>query len=115
MFRRLQWVALVIRNAGPGAGPRLAWLTPDGSVRQCAIPQDRPLIAGRDSAADVHEDHIRFSRRHFEIAAGPDGFVLRDTASRNGTRVNGRRIQNRLLRDGDMIEAGRKIFVFLLR
>lgn len=115
MFRRLQWVARTMQNAGPARGPRLAWTAEDGATRQFFLPDNRPIVAGRDSTVDIRGDNARFSRRHFEVTPEADGFVLRDLESSNGTRVNGRRTQQRQLRDGDVIEAGRQLFVFLLR
>lgn len=46
------------------------------------------------------------SRRHARLE--PAGSVLRlvDLGSTNGTRVNGRRVQEHLLRDGDLVELG---------
>ena len=115
MFRRLQWVSRIMHHAGPAKRPRLAWTAEDGSACQILLSNHRPIVAGRDSTADIHANNNRLSRRHFELAPEADGFVLRDLESRNGTRVNGRRIQRRVMRDGDVIEAGRLLFVFLLR
>ncbi len=115
MFRRLQWAARILHQAGPGSGPRLAWMDSDGSACQCELPADRPVIAGRDPSADIRGYNDRMSRRHFQVAPESVGYMLQDLESRNGTRINGRRLQRRLLRDGDVIEAGRQAFVFLAR
>jgi DNA-binding winged helix-turn-helix (wHTH) protein len=49
-------------------------------------------VFGRDPAAGVYVDHPSVSRRHACIAIGSRGAVLEDLKSRNGTFVNGRRI-----------------------
>jgi DNA-binding NtrC family response regulator len=49
--------------------------------------------------------HARMSRRAGE-------WVLEDAGSRNGTMVNGERVQSASLREGDVIEMGRTLFVF---
>jgi len=53
------------------------------------------------------------SSKHARIARTTEGFVLEDLQSRNGTFVNGERIeQQRLLTDGDLIRLGKVILTF---
>ncbi|MBN1222109.1 MAG: sigma 54-interacting transcriptional regulator [Candidatus Aminicenantes bacterium] len=56
---------------------------------------DRTLI-GRSSAedCDIPISHRSVSRTHAEIIKTPDGFIIRDLDSRNGTYVNSERIQS---------------------
>ncbi|AMY11856.1 Dye resistance protein [Luteitalea pratensis] len=49
-------------------------------------------VFGRDPNAGVYVDHPSVSRRHASIAIGSQGAVLQDLESRNGTFVDGRRI-----------------------
>jgi hypothetical protein len=53
-----------------------------------------------------------FSRRHFQIEKIDGGFKLVDLESRNGSRVNGRTVNQHLLRPGDKIEIGKTTIVF---
>ena len=46
------------------------------------------------------------SRKHALITANPDGFVLKDLESQNGTYVNGEPITEQTLSDGDFIRIG---------
>ena len=46
------------------------------------------------------------SRNHAEIRPSGDGFLLVDMGSTNGTKVNGVRITQHLLEDGDEITFG---------
>lgn len=65
---------------------------------------------GRHPLSDVRFDAERdldVSSRHAAIVRKPDGFVLQDLGSRNGTFVNGKRItEDTPLRDGDVIGFG---------
>lgn len=65
---------------------------------------------GRHPLSDVRFDAERdldVSSRHAAIVRKPDGFVLQDLGSRNGTFVNGTRITgDTLLKDGDVIGFG---------
>jgi len=64
--------------------------------------------------SDLAVEDAQMSRRHFEIVVS-DGFhILRDLGSRNGTYVNNdpEKIQEKLLKAGDVILAGTSLFVF---
>jgi S1-C subfamily serine protease len=65
---------------------------------------------GRHPLSDVRFDTERdldVSSRHAAIVRKPEGFVLQDLGSRNGTFVNGKRIDaDTLLQDGDVIGFG---------
>lgn len=70
-----------------------------------------PLAVGRHPESDVFLDDITVSRRHAVFEARPDGVVVRDAGSLNGTYVNRDRIEERLLADGDEIQIGRYVLV----
>jgi pSer/pThr/pTyr-binding forkhead associated (FHA) protein len=64
------------------------------------------LIGREGSDIPLRDDRV--SRKHAEIGLyGPGGFVVRDLASTNGTRLNGKRIHEKAkLADGDLIQVG---------
>ncbi|MGD9694166.1 MAG: FHA domain-containing protein [Thermoleophilia bacterium] len=53
-------------------------------------PLDRSLVVGRDPAADLVLGDSRVSRRHVRIDPRPDGAMVEDLGSANGTLVGGR-------------------------
>jgi hypothetical protein len=55
------------------------------------------------------------SRRHAEIVLVENGYVVKDLGSPNGTFVNGERITEHRLKDGDRIAMGGQVFVFKAR
>mgnify|MGYP002638917469 CR=1 FL=1 len=65
------------------------------------------VVLGRDEAADVQLGDPRVSRRHAEIRPG-DGrsWILQDLDSTNQTFLNGQRIRQSELREGDEIILG---------
>lgn len=63
-------------------------------------------VIGRSRSCNLRLPSADASRRHAEIVAGRDGFVVRDLRSTNGTFVNGERIQERTLKPGDRIQIG---------
>jgi pSer/pThr/pTyr-binding forkhead associated (FHA) protein len=96
-------------SAPTGAtGGRLVCLT-DG--REYTITADT-LVFGRDAGSDVVVGGTEVSRRHAEIQATPDGYVLNDL-SVNGTYVNGERVgRQHLLARADVIRIGHDEFRF---
>ncbi len=52
------------------------------------------------------------SRCHARITKGPEGYVLEDLKSANGTEVNGRKIEKRTLMHGDTIRIGNVRIIF---
>jgi pSer/pThr/pTyr-binding forkhead associated (FHA) protein len=72
-----------------------------------------PITVGRLPANTLaFKSDERMSRQHFIIKSTPDGYILMDLNSVNGTFVNGERVTEHRLKDGDKIQAGHTIFVF---
>jgi serine/threonine-protein kinase len=84
----------------------------DKLVSEFPIEGQEPRVVGRSSVADIQIRDAKLSRRHCEIRATPAGYILRDLQSRNGTFVNGARVTEARLRDGDRIQAGLTAFLF---
>lgn len=57
------------------------------------------------------DDHV-MSRVHARLERGRAGWRLIDLKSKNGTFVNGRRIQEKVLRDGDLARVGSAFFLY---
>jgi pSer/pThr/pTyr-binding forkhead associated (FHA) protein len=72
-----------------------------------------PMHVGRGLAADLRLDDNSVSRRHAIVVSRPSGVRVLDDRSANGTLVNGRRVQQADLRDGDVIVLGRVVLRFL--
>ncbi|MFH1262390.1 MAG: GGDEF domain-containing protein [Pseudomonadota bacterium] len=64
------------------------------------------LIIGRGDQSDIFIDDEDVSRSHAKIEVLADAIVLKDLGSTNGTLVNGRKIAERKLEDGDRIQVG---------
>jgi eukaryotic-like serine/threonine-protein kinase len=69
--------------------------------------QHATFLVGRGPAAHLRlaEDRY-FSRHHFLMEMNPPRCYIRDLSSTNGTVVNGRRVHEAYLDDGDLIEGG---------
>jgi len=66
------------------------------------------LLAGRSDFAQLKLDKdLHFSRNHFRIEVQPPSSRLIDLDSTNGTFVNGERVTDVWLKNGDLISGGR--------
>jgi pSer/pThr/pTyr-binding forkhead associated (FHA) protein len=78
---------------------------------QYRLPR-RPVTAGRDPARDIQLVDPKVSRKHFQIRCDGKDYTLVELHSRNGVRVNGRKVQSKQLADGDEIRAGDTVLMF---
>jgi diguanylate cyclase (GGDEF)-like protein len=72
------------------------------------FPLERGLeqVLGRDSACHFQLRDAGVSRRHATVFAASDGARLRDLGSQNGTFVDGIRVSDCRLRDGQRVHLG---------
>jgi pSer/pThr/pTyr-binding forkhead associated (FHA) protein len=71
------------------------------------ITLDRAMIVvGRHPDCDARLNSLRVSRHHCCMTRGNDEVVVRDLGSRNGIRINGRRVETGSLRPGDELSIG---------
>jgi len=67
-----------------------------GSQEECGLTLSDPTV----------------SRRHAEVLRTPDGYLLRDLGSTNGTFLNDVRVDSAYLRDGAVLRMGKTELVF---
>lgn len=68
---------------------------------------DAPTVIGRGRKADLVIGEATISRTHVRIAATEGRFYLEDLGSTNGTQLNGERVQQAEMRDGDELRMGK--------
>jgi hypothetical protein len=79
----------------------------DGQVvREAAMSPPRVTL-GRRALNDIVLDHRSVSGEHAVLRQTPEGWVIEDLRSTNGTYVNGVAVERGTLELGDMIEIGR--------
>jgi len=92
---------------GGGAGWWLVW-----ADREIPLRTGETLI-GRSADVVVRIRSGDVSRHHARITVGPDGASIEDLGSRNGTFVNGEKLQERrALKEGDLVGVGAVQLVF---
>ncbi len=79
----------------------------EGRVSNVVLEEDR-ITLGRSSAATLcYPDDVGLSRQHLALTHSGEGWTVEDLGSKNGTLLNGMRVEKPLpFRPGDKIAAG---------
>jgi hypothetical protein len=97
-----------------GTPPHYELVDVDGWQPPLVVPHNGGRI-GRDSrSCVVLLEAPTVSREHADLAALPDGFIVRDLDSANGITVNGIRVTEAKLGVGDVLGLGRKVLLRLV-
>jgi diguanylate cyclase (GGDEF)-like protein len=87
----------------PGEGSR---------SRVVELPEGVEVVFGRSRGATVFVDHEKVSRQHARVVRRGADIVVEDLGSRNGTRVNGQRIEAATrISSGDEVTVGPAVAV----
>ena len=86
----------------------------DGPLKGSVYVLDNTdFSVGRNPSNRLAVSDPSLSRQHCVIASNGGHFEVRDLDSRNGTFVNGVPVHERVLADGDEIQIGNSLFLFL--
>jgi pSer/pThr/pTyr-binding forkhead associated (FHA) protein len=104
-------VVVPLADLPVGSGVLLVRGGPQAGLR--VLLTDPVTQLGRHPESDVYLDDITVSRRHCEIERVGGAYVARDAGSLNGTYLNGERIDEAPLSNGDELQVGKFRMVFL--
>lgn len=116
------WGAVVEEERAPGlAEPGMADPTPvyvlrgvSGLVFGRTFAIDQPMTVGRLPVCDIPIQEPTLSRCHVRLSPTPEGMLVQDLGSTNGTYVNGRRVSQWIARAGDELRLDRIRFLIEL-
>ncbi|HZU74831.1 MAG TPA: FHA domain-containing protein [Acidimicrobiales bacterium] len=91
---------MLVVKRGPNAGSKY-------------LLEQKVTKVGRHPDSDILLDDITVSRRHAEFVPGPEGYLVRDVGSLNGTYLNRERIDEAELTSGDEVQIGKFKLVYL--
>jgi hypothetical protein len=92
-------------SASPGRGQPYSLQFPRAAGDRFTI--------GRDASCDLAISDLTVSRQHAQLERTPEGWLLSDLESTNGTRVNGWRVRGQVpVRAGDLVSFGNLEVVF---
>jgi DNA-binding NtrC family response regulator len=112
--------------SGDGEAPRLVvamgcrtLLTPGlrvslAGLRSIALARSSMRMVSRTQtgSGELLLADPEMSRQHARLVQGPGGWEIHDLGSKNGTLVNGERVNQASLTDGDVIEVGATLLVY---
>ncbi|MCI0492529.1 MAG: FHA domain-containing protein [Planctomycetes bacterium] len=86
----------------------------DGASEPRRVTIDKcPFRIGRVETSDLRIDSAQVSREHAEIVERSGVWLIRDLGSMNGTQVNGKRVTEAMLADGDIVKLAETELTFL--
>ncbi len=92
--------------------PKLVGQAEDGSTVEYPVAGSRTTL-GRDPENDIALSGKKVSKKHAEIVLVEDGYEIRDLESTAGTLVNGVQITSWKLSNGDSVQLGDVVLVFM--
>ncbi|MGQ9528953.1 MAG: FhaA domain-containing protein [Chloroflexus sp.] len=93
-------------DRAPGRSSGAFFLLQIGNAPQALPIATTTVTIGRGLDNDIILEDTRVSRKHAQLRYRQRRFWLTDLGSTNGTFVNGERISERALRDGDVVSMG---------
>jgi EAL domain-containing protein (putative c-di-GMP-specific phosphodiesterase class I) len=92
--------------------PWLEYHLSGGSAPQRTSLDSFPFVLGRSEAADLQIDSTLVSRTHATIVRTGDRYRVQDSGSTNGTILNGKRIDEATIANGDVLSIANLEFTF---
>ncbi|TWT37117.1 ABC transporter ATP-binding/permease protein [Posidoniimonas corsicana] len=83
--------------------PRFEYYPPGSSKLRTVMVEQTPFIIGRGENSGLEINSTSVSREHAQLERTAGGYLLRDLGSTNGTWINGARITEQTLHDGDAV------------
>jgi len=92
---------------------RMILMSKSSHQKQVTLRERSPATLGRGEQCSVPIPDPHMSRVHAEVLVVAGVATVRDLGSSNGTFVNGRRVQQQALKNGDVITVGAQEIRFL--
>jgi pSer/pThr/pTyr-binding forkhead associated (FHA) protein len=108
-----QAVKDVMRGLGSNEGPYLRVMNGPKEGERIPLAEAAELTFGREEGADIVLKDDLVSRRHAKIRRDWSGTHMEDLGSRNGIKVNKKRVQRKTLHDKDEVEVGGVRFLYV--
>ena len=83
----------------------------NGRNREFSLEHNSAVL-GRDQDCDVILSDLNVSRHHAMLSREPEGVIVKDLSSANGTFVNAQPVSSQMLKHLDTIQVGGVIIVF---
>jgi len=108
LLHRVRMAAAAVWRLAPGR----YFAIPDGDS-VVVLPLAGLTRIGRRTTADIVLDDSTVSRRHAMVLERDGDAIIADDRSRNGVYVNGRRVSQAPLHNGDEVQIGDRLLRFI--
>jgi pSer/pThr/pTyr-binding forkhead associated (FHA) protein len=81
------------------------------TLKEYALASGAKLAIGRHPASEIVLDDMAVSRHHATIEVQGQKLLVFDHRSKNGIRVNGKKVQSAQLKNGDTVRIGKKFTI----
>ncbi len=78
----------------------------DGDGIHCRLPTVKPILIGREDECNIRIMGPRVSRKHCQLEYTQGQWTASDLGSRNGTKINGKKVREAVVREGDELRVG---------
>jgi pSer/pThr/pTyr-binding forkhead associated (FHA) protein len=102
-----------MRGLGSTEGPYLRFMNGPREGQRLELPDAHELIVGREEGVDLVLKDDLVSRRHVKLRRDWSGTHVEDLGSRNGIKVNKKKVALKTLKDRDELEIGLTRFLYL--
>jgi pSer/pThr/pTyr-binding forkhead associated (FHA) protein len=102
-----------VRGIKSGEGPYFRIMNGPREGERIEISDAQELIIGRDETADIVFKDDLVSRRHVKFRRDWAGTHVEDLGSRNGIKVNKKKVNRKTLKDGDEVEVGNSRLLYV--
>ena len=99
------------KNAIRHESPYLIIQEGNGQTREFLLSHTSAIL-GREADCDIIVSDRNVSRHHAMLSREPEGFLIKDLSSANGTFVNAQPVSSQVLKHLDTIQVGSVIIVF---
>ena len=99
------------KNTGRHDSPYLVIQEGNGQNREFSLTLSRVTL-GREADCDIVLSDRNVSRHHAVLSREPEGVIIKDLSSANGTFVNSQPVATQLLKHLDIIQVGGVMIVF---
>jgi len=113
-FFEFFFLSFVIKSHFHGVDqmPALILKYKDNVLKEYDLEKNRPLNIGRRENNDVVIASLVVSGDHAKVDCTSSGYLLTDLKSKNGTYVNGRKVDTCYLKNGDQVSIGKHTLLF---
>lgn len=95
-----------VRGIKSGEGPYLRIMNGPRESERIELNDAHEIVIGRDETADIVFKDDLVSRRHVKFRRDWAGTHVEDLGSRNGIKVNKKKVNRKTLKEGDEVEVG---------